>query len=1223
MHDLVGQQLGNYRVVRLVGRGGFADVYLGEHIHLNSLAALKVLHAVLTAEQQESFVQEAQRLVQLRHPHIVRLLDFAVQAGTPFLVMDYAPGGTLRELHPIGSRLPLDLVVSYVQQVASALHYAHSQRLIHRDIKPENMLLGSQNNLLLSDFGLAVSATLSSSYSTLLMDQQVAGTSLYLAPEQLQGHPLPASDQYSLAVVVYEWLCGKSPFHGSLLEIAIQHLSLPPPPLRDWVPDLSSSIEEVVLQALAKEPWQRFADVQEFARALERAYLEDLQQFSALHYPTSPDTTQLRSLEKEEVPSAQQQQPVRQITPGNIRMPEPIWKVPTIFTPLIGRDQEAAAVGTLLKSPEIRLVTLLGTGGIGKTRLSLQIAVQTRKYFIDGVCFVPLASISDAGLILPAIAQELGIQDASALPVFEQVKAFLQKKHILLVLDNFEQVAIAAPMVEELLAACPQLTILVTSRVVLHVQAEHEFPVSPLALPDLTLPIERDALAQVTSVALFLQRARSILPTFQLTSTNARAIAEICVRLDGLPLAIELAAARIKILPPQALLLRLEHLFDVLTGGTRTQPPRQQTLRNTLKWSYDLLSASEQRLFRRLAVFVAGWTLEAVEAVCYYDVEKEQVSALDEVASLLDKSLLLLLESEGREAWLQMLMTVREYGLERLRASGEAEQTRQAHALYYLALAEEAERQQFGGEQALWLERLEQEDKNPRAALQWLSEQHQTELSLRLSGSLYWFWTVRGHINEGHLWLEKALAESEGTTAPVYSRDDPRGRPNPPREGTSNEGTSNEGAPPIHPALPSEGISAPVLAKALKNAGGFAYYLGKYNLAEEHCQKSLALYRQLGDTQGSAFALYWLGLLACWTSHNYPLAHALAEEALALQTALNNKSGMADALLMSAYIALNQGNYPEARHFIEQGLACFKEAHDSWGMASALQYLGRVMLEQGDFALAHTKLEESGAISIELGYKNGIAFALGLKGHVALRLGDTATARSLIEESLALHREVGQQSGMAESLFLLAKVSQAEGNYAAARTLYEKCLALLEKLNEQDLQIRCLSGLGVVAMEEGRPASAVLLWSVAAQMREAQGILMPPLDRTDYEPAETSARTLLGAKTFASLWAQGYTMTPEQVLALQEQDITPTPPSSLSPPAGVKPPPPTNYPNGLTAREVEVLRLLAQGWTDHQIAERLVISPRTVNKHLTTIYSKIRVPSRSAATRYAIERKLV
>lgn len=1205
MYDLVGQQLGNYRVVRLVGRGGFAEVYLGEHIHLNSFAALKVLHTVLSDEQQESFVQEAQRLVQLHHPHIVRLLDFAVQAGTPFLVMDYAPGGTLRELHPSGSRLPLDLVVSYVQQVASALYYAHSQHLIHRDIKPENMLVGSQHDLLLSDFGLAVSATLSSSYSTLLMDQQVAGTSLYLAPEQLQGHPLPASDQYSLAVVVYEWLCGKSPFRGSLLEIAIQHLSLPPPPLRDRASDLSSAIEEVVLQALAKEPGQRFADVQEFARALERAYLEGLQQFSTLHDSTSPDTTQLRSLEKEEVPSAQQQ-PVRQITPGNIRMPEPIWKVPTIFTPLIGREQEAAAVATLLKSPEIRLVTLLGTGEIGKTRLSLQIAGEMREYFIDGVCFVHLASISDPRLIVPAIAQGLGIQDTSALPVFEQVKAFLQKKHILLMLDNFEQVALAASMLEELLAACPHLTILVTSRVVLHVQAEHEFPVSPLALPDLSQPIERDTLAQVASVALFLQRARSILPTFQLTDTNARAIAEICVRLDGLPLAIELAAARIKILPPQALLLRLAHLFEVLTGGTRTQPPRQQTLRNTLKWSYDLLSASEQRLFRRIAVFVGGWTLEAVEAVCYYDVEKGQISALDEVASLLDKSLLILLESKSREARLQMLMTVREYGLERLRASGEAEETRQAHALYFIALAEVAERQQFGGEQALWLERLERADSNLRAALRWLSEQHQTELSLRLGGSLYWFWTVRGRINEGHLWLEKALAESEGAAAPVYSRDDPRGRPIPPNE-----------------RIPTQEVSSPVLAKALRNAGGFAYNLRKYDLAEERCQKSLALYRQLGDTQGCAFALYWLGLLACWTSHNYPLARALAEEALALQTALNNKSGMADALLMSAYIALNQGNYPQARHFIEQGLACFKEAHDSWGMASALQYLGRVLLEQGEYTLAHAKIEESGTISTGLNYKDGIAYALGLKGHIALRQGNVATARSLIEESLAQHREVGQQSGMAESLFLLAKVSQVERNYGAARTLYEKCLALLEKLREQDMQISSLEGLGIVVMAQGQPAPAVLLWSTAAQMRAALGILMPPLDRIDYELAEKAARAQLSAKKFASLWAQGYTMTPEQVLAAQEQYITPTPPSTIPPPAGVKSPFPANYPDGLTAREVEVLRLLAQGWTDHQIAERLVISPRTVNKHLTTIYSKIRVPSRSAATRYAVERKLV
>src|SRR5260370_14956099 len=371
MHDLVGQQLGNYRVVRLLGRGGFAEVYLDEHVYLNSFAALKVLHTILTEEEHAAFVKEAQTLVHLRHPHIVRLLDFAVQAGTPFLVMDYAPGGTLRDLHPVGSRLPLDLVVSYVLRVTSALHYAHEQGLIHRDIKPENMLMDSQDDLLLSDFGLALLATPATSYSTHTLAKQVAGTSLYLAPEQLQSRPLPASDQYALAVVVYEWLCGTMPFRGTPLEVAIQHLSMTPPSLREQVTDLSSPVEEVVMRALAKEPWQRFTDVQEFAHALERAHLQSAQQFSV------PGT----SPEKEELSLAGQQR----IAPDSVRVPEPMCKVPTILTPLIGREHEVAAAGGLIKSPEVRLVTLLGTGGIGKTHLSLQIASEMRRYFVDGI----------------------------------------------------------------------------------------------------------------------------------------------------------------------------------------------------------------------------------------------------------------------------------------------------------------------------------------------------------------------------------------------------------------------------------------------------------------------------------------------------------------------------------------------------------------------------------------------------------------------------------------------------------------------------------------------------------------------------------------------------------------------------------------------------------------------------------------------------------------------
>ncbi len=1168
MRDHVGQQLGNYRVLRLLGRGGFAEVYLGQHIYLNSFAALKVLHTMLSSEEQEAFVKEAQTLVRLQHPHIVRLLDFTVQASTPFLVMDYAPNGTLRQRHPVGSRLLLDTVTSYVRQVASALHYAHGQHLIHRDIKPENILVGSQDDLLLSDFGLAFFAPRTSTYSTQATTLQIAGTPLYLAPEQLQGRPLPTSDQYALAVLVYEWLCGRPPFSGTLIEVATQHLSMPPPPLREHVPDLPHAAEEVVMQALAKEPGQRFTDVEEFARALEWAYLDASRQLS---FPGNPVHKIVSS------PSDY----VQQATPGSISKPEPIWKIPTVLTSVIGREQDVTTVCTLLKSAGVRLVTLLGTGGIGKTRLSLQVAVEMRKHFVDGVCFVPLAPVSDPELIMPTIAQELGIQAASALPIFEQVKDFLRRKHIFLLLDNFEQVVTAAPMVEELLTACPQLTILVTSRVVLHVRGEHEFPVSPLALPDLTQPLEGETFAQIASAALFVQRARSILPTFQLTTANAQAVAEICVRLDGLPLAIELAAARIKLLPPQALLARLSHSFELLTGGIRTLLPHQQTLRSTLKWSYDLLDASEQRLFRRLAVFVGGWTLEAVEAVCYYDREKGEVSALDEVGSLLDKSLLLQLEQEEQEPRLQMLMTVREYGLECLRESGEAEETHQAHAQHYLALAEEAEQRQSGGEQAIWLERLEREHDNFRAALLWLNNHQKSELMLHLSAALYWFWSVRGYGSEGYLWLEKSLTVGEGVTASVR-------------------------------------------AKALNNAGALAYNLDNHDEAEVRCQESLALYRQLGDKRGCAMSLYWLGQVACWTKRNYAQARAFAEESLALQTAVSDKSGMADSLLLIAYISLNQGNYHEARLFLEQGLACFREANDLWGMAYSLQYLGRVLIEQGDYALALTKVDESLLISNRLGYLTGIAYALSLKGHIALRQGDAATARSLIKESLTKHRERGQQSGSAQSLLLLAKVSQVQKKYAAARAFYEECLALGEKLNEQDTQACCLEGLGTVALAQGQFAWVALLLGAAAQLRQGQGPPMSPLDRIDYEQAEATARMQLGEEMYVSLWAQGHTMTPRQALTAQDQVIAPEPVTNVQhTPVDVKSPSPVIYPNDLTAREVEVLRLMAQGWTDAQIAEHLVISPRTVNKHATTIYSKIGVSSRGAATRYAIEHKLV
>ena len=446
--------------------------------------------------------------------------------------------------------------------------------------------------------------------------------------------------------------------------------------------------------------------------------------------------------------------------------------LPVSLTSLIGREHELQALHALLLRPEVRLLTLTGTPGVGKTRLALEVARDLVQEFSDGVHLVSLAPLSDPALVIPTIAQTLDIREMAGQPLLERLKERLQRQQILLLLDNFEQVASAAVQVADLLAACQQLKVLVTSRARLHVRAEHEFAVQQLALPDPAHLPDLVAMAHYAAVALFLERAQATKPDFQLTAANARTIAEICVRLDGLPLAIELAVARIKLLPPQALLKRLSSRLAILTGVSWDAPARHQTLRDTIAWSYQLLDAAEQQLFRSLAVFSGGFTLEAAEAVCTTETDEPtgQVgSVLDGVASLIDKSLLQQTELEGEEPRLVMLETIREYGLESLRQSGEMEQTQRAHASYFLALAERAEPEFDGPSAAVWLEQLEREHDNLRAALQWLLEQAKDagthadqEMAIRLAGALWPFWYFNGHLSEGKALLERVLSGSQG-----------------------------------------------------------------------------------------------------------------------------------------------------------------------------------------------------------------------------------------------------------------------------------------------------------------------------------------------------------------------------------------------------------------------------------------------------------------------------
>lgn len=654
--------------------------------------------------------------------------------------------------------------------------------------------------------------------------------------------------------------------------------------------------------------------------------------------------------------------------------------LPVQPTPFVGRQQEMKAVGELLLRENVRLMTLTGVGGTGKTRLALQVAASLLDHFEDGIYFVPLGDLSDPALVLPTIARQVGVQEGGDQPLLEILKSSFHDRQLLLILDNFEHVLKAGPLIAELLAAAPRLKVLITSRTLLHLRGEWEYRVPPLQLLARTQVWSLPLVEQVEAVQLFIERAQTAQPDFILTDENAPAVAQICHRLDGLPLAIELAAARIKLLPPPLLLARLNNRLKLLTGGAQDLPARQQTLRSTIDWSYSLLNAAEQNLFARLAIFVGGFTLDTAEAICNLEGDtSEGLDMLEGVTALLNSSLLIQQNTGSSPPRFRMLETIREYALERLAECGEIEALRRQHAHYFMAWLENFALQFFPNT-GLWLNLVEEEYDNLRAVLTWsVLDAERIELGASMVGALYWFWYQQGYLSEGRNWCQWFMQ-----LLPETSRTEGR-------------------------------------AAVLTGSGSLALMQGDLEQAIPWLNESVAIWRERQNERGLAFALLGRGIVAL-SQGDVTAAHTFFAETLLLGQQMDHRWLIADSLLNLGGVAAAQRDYPMARARLEEAMAVAKTGDDRWLVAGILNNLGEVARVQGDYEQARRRYEESQVLFRETAHKPDVARSLHSLGYVAHHQGNPDQAERYFRESLAIFQELDNKRGIVECLAGLAAV---------------------------------------------------------------------------------------------------------------------------------------------------------------------------------------------------------
>lgn len=827
--------------------------------------------------------------------------------------------------------------------------------------------------------------------------------------------------------------------------------------------------------------------------------------------------------------------------PPSSRLPSPPARI-------LGRNEEIALIEQLLERTDVRLLTLVGPPGIGKTRLALAVSQRLTSHFADGVFLVDLAPTREARLVPHAIAQTLDIADAPHRPILPRLMEALEEKRLLLILDNFEHVLDAATPVAEVLAACSGLKVLATSREPLHLTWERQFPVPPLAVPDLSRLPDLTRLAKFPAVALFLDRGQAVRPDLVLTAQNARGIAELCVRLDGLPLAIEMAAAQVKAMTPEEILRRLDQGLDVLVARASDLPARHRTLSAAIAWSYALLQPGEQALFRRLAVFVGGCTRESATAVCNGDLG---VNAAESLAALADKSLLRHDPMPDGNSRFRMLESLREFGMERLIEAGEQNLIRRRHADFFWALVEGAEPELHSRQQSAWLDVLEGEYPNITAALQSYLALGDIDSAMRLAGMLGWFWYVRGWLTEGQEWLERVI--SAGPNAP--------------------------------PAL---------RAKVISGAGDLAFGRGEFNTMARHIGECESLFRQLDDERGLAQTRHLLAYLSRNRDDDNAGGIALLEEALTLYRRAGDQWGIASSMWSIAHFALSLGDHDHARRMAEEGLILSRQVGAERETGLHLLVLGRIARDLGDPVRAEVSLEEALALSRRIGDKHFTGMTLIYLGLVQRDRGDHSRADECFQESATLLRELNPRGGWtAVAIRNLGAMALLRGDRRRAAGLLQEALTLSFNHPRRSDVATCLEVLAEMdAHKHSRRAAK--LFGAAAALRVQIGVPVPPADRPAYERTAAAIRAHLSGAAYDAELAAGWAMSIDEgvvvaMSGLAQEDVSPD-----ARPGDV-----------LSRREREVAMLVAQGLSNRQIAAALFVAETTAESHVQSILNKL------------------